>query len=328
MIYLTQALQWDVAIFCLIVGGLWLTAYAWRAKKRTLVSRILSGGIGFIIASIVLYGSFIEPQIITVTERQITLPTAQNITIAVLGDLHVGPYVGKRFVRRVVKKVNALSPDMVLLVGDFTYYSSDPGDSLNPLQDLSKAPLGVYAVLGNHDYGCFQHRDGSTYFGTFDASSRVIRALERMGVRVLRNESIEVRAGDDQGLSGLLGLSGPLFVAGLDDECSGRDNLAATLPKTTRKSSVILLAHDPSVILDKNTTYANLIVSGHTHGGQIRLPFLGPVVSLPTQLPHSYDQGLFDIDKNTTLAITRGLGEAGPRARLFAWPEIMVIRVR
>ena len=90
------------------------------------------------------------------------------------------------------------------------------------------------------------------------------------------------------------------------------------LPKPQHKAPIIMLAHDPSVILENHARYPHLIVSGHTHGGQIRLPFIGPIGRLPTQLGRKYDQGLFAVDKDTTLAITRGVGESGARARLFA----------
>ncbi len=315
--YLFQSLFWDILILLFLLAGGALCVFSIRAKKLPRFIRIalfFIGSVGFLT---IFYGSFIEPRMITITEGEITLPTVENLTIVALSDLHVGPYKGKGFLQKVVERVNALNPDLVLLVGDYVYHDSDPGDRLTPLKGLH-AKYGVFGVMGNHEYGCMPREGKSIIYGTFDGSRKVLRALERVGVRMLTNESVQVSL--DEG--------GPLFIAGIDDECSARDDLLAALPEITQKSSIILLAHDPSIILDNQVTYAHLIVSGHTHGGQIRLPFIGPVPSLPTQLPRSYDQGLFPIDQNTILAITRGLGETGPRARLFAPPEILLLRIK
>lgn len=266
---------------------------------------------------VVLYGSFIAPQRFVVTEREVVLPTKESFTIAVLSDLHVGPFKGRRFLERVVAKVNEINPDLVLLAGDYVYYESDPLDLLLPLRDLHPR-YGVFAVLGNHEYGCYrlapllkQGWKGS------DNSLRIRRALERVGVTVLRNEWREIHMP-----------SGPFYVSGVDDVCSERDNIKASIPDYRTKSPLILISHSPDIILEGEAKRFNLVVSGHTHGGQIRLPLIGPLTDLPTQLGRAYDQGLFPIDKNSTLAITRGIGESSPRARLFAPPEILVLRAQ
>ena len=328
--YLTKSLFWDSLIVLFILFGCAPVVYGFRKKHRSQWVRIPLIVFGFIFTITIIYGSFIEPRMITITEAQITLPTVSDFTIVTISDLHVGPYKGKKYLGKVVEKINALEPDIVLLAGDYVYSGGDPVDDLTPLRNL-RARYGVFGVLGNHEYGCMSGGGGKSHvYGTFDASRKVLRALERSGVKMLNNESVEIDL-EEGGLPPEAPRSraqgGPLFVAGIDDQCSGQSDLLAALPEITQKSSIILLAHDPSLILDTQTTYAHLIVAGHTHGGQIRLPFIGPVPSLPTQLPRSYDQGLFQIDQNTVLAITRGVGESGPRARLFAPPEILVLRV-
>lgn len=316
--YLTKSLFWDSLIALFILCGIALVFFGVKAERKSRWIRIPAIVFGSLFSLTVAYGSFIESRLITVTEADITLPTVNNLSIAAISDLHMGPYKGKEYIGKVVEKINALQPDLVFLLGDYVYFGGDPGDDLTPLADL-RARYGVFGVMGNHEYGCTSGGGGkSRVYGTFDASRKILRALERSGVRMLNNESVEVDLIEGRSL----------FIAGIDDACSRRDDVLAALPEITKKSSIILLAHDPSVILDNQTTYAHLIVAGHTHGGQIRLPFIGPVPALPTQLPRSYDQGLFPIDQNTVLAITRGLGESGPRARLFAPPEILVLRVR
>lgn len=316
--YLTKSLFWDSLIFLFILSGGMIAAYGFWTKQKPPWVRALLITTGSIFTLTIVYGSFIEPRMITITEGSIILPTVDDLTIAAISDLHVGPYKGKRYIGKVVEKINALEPDLVFLLGDYVYFGGDPRDDLVPLQNL-RARYGVFGVMGNHEYGCMSGGEGKAHmYGTFDASRKVRRSLERSGVTMLNNESVEIDLEDD----------GLLFVAGIDDACSMKDDVLAALPEITQKSSIILLAHDPSVILDNQTTYAHLIVAGHTHGGQIRLPFIGPVPSLPTQLPRSYDQGLFPIDQNTVLALTRGVGESGPRARLFAPPEILLLRMK
>lgn len=320
--YSLTALPWDIAIFLLIALGIAVTVFAWKWIKRNPFHPLrrwmfMLAGLAVLEALTVFYGSFIEPQIITVTERTITLPAEEEMTIVVLSDFHVGPYKGQRFVRRVAEKVQALEPDLVLLVGDFIYYGNDPLDHLTPLGDLSPR-YGTFAVLGNHEYSCY----GGNIFSRkrhvgFDQSLRVRRALERIGMTVLRNEWKEVAV--DSGL---------LLVAGVDDSCTGRDRIKDAVPEIRKGAPILLLSHNPDIILEGRIRRPHLVVSGHTHGGQIRLPFIGPLALLPTQLGQDYDQGLFPIDDDTVLAITRGIGESGARARLFAPPEILVLRAR
>jgi predicted MPP superfamily phosphohydrolase len=98
-------------------------------------------------------------------------------------------------------------------------------------------------------------------------------------------------------------------------------NIPSNLP-------TILLTHIPDVILDEPSTKADLIICGHTHGGQIRLPFIGPLHPIPDELGKAYDQGIFTLKNGSLLAITHGIGETMARARLFCPPEIMVLHIQ
>ncbi|MBT3834756.1 metallophosphoesterase [Candidatus Peribacteria bacterium] len=348
--YIRYALAWEIATLALIVGGIYLCFWGYKKRKMLFVA------IGIVISITVLYGSFVEPRIITITEAEIDLPIEEELKIVVLSDFEIGLYKGKKFVERVVERVNKLEPDIVLIAGDFIFIKSEPGDSFLPLLDLSPK-YGVYGVLGNHAYSCYDGNITRKKHVGFDLSLIVRRAVERAGVKILRNEWEAITLEGSTGLSSTerQGASGEvsgeteglpldirdgrmleeskkgnkkLYIAGVNDACTGRDDLELALPKPQQKSAIILMAHDPSVILDDKIKYAHLIVSGHTHGGQIRLPFIGPLISLPTQLGRKYDQGLFAIDKDTNLFISRGLGESGARARLFAPPEIVLLNTK
>ncbi len=312
---------WDLAIILMFAGGLALiimcTAYlrrsrptwlAWRMSARLL--RLLA--IAMIVT--VAYGSFVEPQRITVTRLHVKLPIERPLRIAVLSDFHVGPYKGQRFVERVVRKTNELRPDVVILVGDYVLTDDVTLQGLAPLSPLSalQPPLGTYAVLGNHDHGV--HR---TWFGMHaaaDDAGVLSDYLESMGIRILRNEHVLLALGMQTAA-----------IAGIDDLTAKQADLSAALKDIPQDTPLIIASHSPDVILNPLSARADLIVVGHTHGGQIRLPWIGSIASLPTRVGRTYDQGLFQIDDDTTLAITRGVGESGPRARLFAPPEILLL---
>lgn len=248
---------------------------------------------------------------IRVTHYSVDLPVSEPLKIAVVSDLHVGPYKGKRFIRQLVRTINNTLPDIVLLAGDFVSAENSDFTALSPLAEI-RASLGVFGVLGNHDQG--QH---ATIFGkrysTLNRGEDIASELERLGIHMLRNEHSITRGVD------------ALAIAGIDDLWTGDANLNAAFENLPPNVTAILLSHNPDVIEDSRSRRANLIVSGHTHGGQIRLPFLGPVPPMPIHISQKYDQGMFTIDPSTQLAITRGAGETWARARLFAWPEVLLL---
>jgi len=312
--YFRHAFVWDVAILALLLGG---GTLMWLSKRQKGTWRYVSLITGLIIITIVIYGSFIEPRIITVNEFNVEIPAKEDMTIAIVSDIHVGPYKGRRFVQRVVDRVKELDPDLILLPGDFVFFGGDVGDDLVPLLEFAPR-YGIYGVLGNHEYDCNDWNEATWDRPKgFDSAQRTKRALERLGITMLVNEWVEVKTD-----------SGQFFVGGVDDSCTGRDRIAEAIPEIGKNSPIILMAHNPDIILEGKSKRPHLIVSGHTHGGQIRLPFIGPVPSLPTQLGRKYDQGIFEVDYNSKLVITRGVGESSPRTRLFGPPEILVLRAR
>lgn len=319
----TLTLPWDLAILVMLSGSFGVTYAAWRKIRRKpkkpllvrigiMASSIVSGLFFLLIA----YGSFIEPQIITVTRITVPLPLATPVKIAIISDLHVGPYKGAGFIRRVVRRINAETPDIVLVAGDLVLSDNVTAETLTALEPLKNLhpPLGTYVVMGNHDHGIYrlftpeQRRPE-------DRSDLVSETLKGFGLSVLHNAQSDISVGNEH-----------LWIAGIEDALSGQADIVKTLQGTGSGSPpVILMSHNPDIILDPLSRLADLIVAGHTHGGQIRLPWHGPVSALPTHIGRKYDQGIFQLGSGSTLLITRGVGESGPRARLFAPPEIMMI---
>ncbi len=275
------------------------------------------GWIGLISFVVLLYGSFIEPRMITVNKKSIHIKGLKDITIAIIADQHIGPFKGEQYMRRIVEKTQELKPDLILLPGDFIYDHLSDIHKLTPLKDLH-APLGVFAVLGNHDTGHMLDRIRGAFvpYRTPDRSADVIELLASFNIPMLRNEHRMLRH------------KGQTFaLAGTDHSLMDSCDLDQSLTGIPHDVPVILLSHVPDIIMNEASTRASLIVSGHTHGGQIRLPFIGAIYPIPDRLGSKFDQGLFDLGNDRTLAITHGIGETLARARLCCPPEIMMLQI-
>jgi len=245
----------------------------------------------------------IRPPVIETREVFINgLPTdLDGTTVAVMADLHLGEImVGSRWLNARIDQVQALQPDVIVLVGDLFERSSDPAELVPIMQRLS-APLGVYAVRGNHD---------ALRPGRRDVTGEI---LFRAGIRLLSNEWIKVTDG--------------LVLAGIDDLTSsrrrpgeGEANLDRALINRP-ENPTILLSHTPWMTDRAAAAGVDLMLSGHTHNGQI-WPFTYVV---RTRYP--FITGRYDID-GMTLIVARGTGTWGPRMRLWAGGEISLITLR
>lgn len=260
------------------------------------------------------YMRYVEPQILTV--KRYALPLAlPALRIAFVSDLHVKPTKAETFLSRVVEKVNNAKPDLVLLGGDLLDELGSPLSALAPLARL-QAPLGVYSVLGNHDTGAM-HGNIVERVPMHPATAKLVQHLETLNVAVLQNRHV------------LLSHEGhPFAVAGVGDIWSRHHELQEALAGLAEDIPAILLSHNPDIIADEQSRRAALILSGHTHGGQFRLPFYGPLSRQRSIMGRKYDQGLFPVGENTTLIISRGIGEALTQARFLAWPQVVIVDVK
>ena len=260
----------------------------------------------------VFYGSFVEPRLLI--EKTISLNFGktdqhENIKVVFLTDLHLGRYKKDGFLNKVTDKVLAQKPDLILLGGDFILNKESDARYLSPLSRLQG--ITTYAVLGNHEFNL-----GSYDLRRYKDKTVQLRQLfSKLNIKILENGN-EVIDIDGQKLA-LLGVA-DLF-AGQDDLKQAKQGIDADMP-------TILLSHNPDIILNNESKSIDLILSGHTHAGQIRLPYLGSIPKIPDKLGRAYDSGLFNLDGNY-LYISAGLAESGVRARLFNRPEITVLNI-
>lgn len=250
------------------------------------------------------YASFIEPYSYRISETDIfirELPAAfEGFRIAQISDVHHSRLVSIEEVRRVVELAHRARADMIALTGDYTTayrrYIEPCAEALGTLN----APEGVWAVLGNHDH--------------YTDPQLTVRALERAHINVLNNANTVIRRGSDE-----------LQLIGIDDwDWNGTDWPRAFHGVDSKRASV-LLSHQPRVLDLAETENISLILSGHTHGGQVRLPFIGAPARFSKQL--KYLRGLY-ARNNTQLYVSSGTGVIGLPVRLGVPPEIAVLRLR
>ena len=309
---------WSLTLGVLAIAGVAVAIAAWTlaAGIDALPAKIALWIVAFhgvLMTCCILYARFIEPFWIGVTRMTVSFPA--KLRIAIIGDFHVNETKGEAFVAKAVEHCNAEEPDLVLLVGDFLYDHTSDLQLLTPLKNL-RAKYGVFAVVGNHDSG-HDHLPGRNTKRKVDRSDDIQQLLEPLGIAFLRNRSTTI---DHDGET--------IHVAGIDDVWMDSCNLQSALKDVPRDASCILLSHQPDVILDPMSHRAQIIASGHTHGGQIRLPWLGPLCRLPQRLNNKFDRGLFRVTPQCTLALTHGIGEMHIPVRFFARPEILLLDAR
>jgi predicted MPP superfamily phosphohydrolase len=250
------------------------------------------------------YG-FWEASQIRLVRQTIALPRLPRIfagkTIAILTDFHRGPFVSLRFIREAVALASSLKPDLIALVGDFTQKGPDASEHLTEcLSAVSKlkAPMGVFAVAGNHDHQIAGHNSGQ-----FVSLEPLNDLTNRATCLTLAHQN--------------------LWIAGVDDLLWGRPNLKKSLRGIPDNEAVVLLSHNPDLAEVYPDERVDLILSGHTHGGQIYVPGLG-APWLPSRYGAKYLAGLVQ-GPQSQVYISRGLGESGIPIRLNCPPEINLL---
>ena len=265
------------------------------------------------VAALAADTTLIEPNRPRVVRKEIVLrrwpARMDGFTIALLSDFHYDPYFSVHPLRSAIRMVNALHPELIALAGDFVSVPmfGDPalGASVaEPCAQLLRqmqAPHGLWAVMGNHD--------------VFTDPDRVTSALRNAGIHVLSNQSAPIERDGAR-----------FWLGGLDDVLERNADLDSTLRNIPADEAVVLMAHEPD-FADHVARYpVDLQLSGHSHGGQVRLPFLRPLY-LP-ELARKYVWGLYKIGGGLTLYTNPGLGTVRIPVRINCPPEITLLTLR
>jgi hypothetical protein len=270
------------------------------AERRQWIARAMAATVGTVGAITSFFAARTALRAWTVRTVRVPiagLPAAlQGMTLVQLTDIHVGPTIGRGFIEALVREVNALSPDVIAITGDLVDGSvAELAHHVAPLGDL-RARHGVYFVTGNHEY--------------YSGVDAWIAELTRLGVRVLANERVAIGHGDDT-----------IDLAGVHDWSARRGNsahkpdLARALAARDTTRPLVLLAHQPKQAHEAVEKGVSLMLSGHTHGGQ-----LWPWTYL-VGLDQPYVRGLHRKGA-THIYVSEGTGYWGPPMRLGSEPEI------
>jgi predicted MPP superfamily phosphohydrolase len=257
-----------------------------------------------------LWAGWIEPRRLAVRHVELKLPgwprELDGLRAGVMSDLHAGvPHAGLRAIRRAVDALNEREPDVHLLLGDYMDASQILKRDLKPevvAAELARlqAPLGTVAVIGNHDWR--------------NSGDRMWRALDAHGITVLEDRAVELHTA-----------RGSFWVAGLADMRYRMPNVVRALRDVPHDAPVIVLSHDPD-LFPRMPERVALTLSGHTHGGQVAIPFIRRPL-LPSYYGERYARGHV-VEHGRHLLVTSGLGTSGLPIRLLAPPEVIDLTLR
>lgn len=280
-----------------------------RTPKWPKRFRIILASVPLILGCLVFWGFFIEPNRLVTRRESITVNSwpkeLSGLKISVLSDIHAGSaFIDDAKLRLIVDRTNQLQPDLIVILGDYITGNGRTSKNVAPelfapqLKGLH-APLGVYAVLGNHDWW---------YNG-----KRVRQALEQNGLRVLDDEVAEIQ------------FRGTTFwLAGLADLWTRPQRVEETIAKIPEGQTIIALTHNPD-IFPSLPDRVKLLLAGHTHGGQVRLPLIGTVVQA-SDYGERYLRGHV-VEDGHDLFVTTGIGTSIAPVRFGVPPEIVLLTV-
>ncbi len=257
--------------------------------------------------SALTYPIFIEPNLITLKKVDVPvkgLPTSlDSLKIGLLADFHRGIYTSANDIRSAVKIIKGEKPDILLLAGDFVEGKAEYINSVASILSKIITPLGKFAVLGNHDY--------------WTDAKLIQDALEKNNIRVLINKAVEIKIKNES-----------FVLLGLDDTWAGKPDYKKPLKNISKEKLIISLVHEPDYadFIKCKDRWIPLQLSGHSHGGQVVLPFLGAPV-LP-YLAKKYPSGLNRIGKSDRFVYTtKGIGTIFP-VRFNCRPEATILTLK
>lgn len=266
---------------------------------------LLAGSIG-ISLTLAVWGFLIEPSLLV--QRNISKKNWNGppLKIAFISDLHAGaPFIDKLYIENLVSRINSMSPDLVLIGGDLAINGVVGGDPIPMSQVASmlkkfSAPLGVFAVLGNHDWW----NDGDA----------IRRTLEDNQMTVLDNQAQLINVDSNF----------KFWLVGIGDYFTKRAKAELALSQVTTNDPKILFMHDPAALFQVKEKFF-LALAGHMHGGQVYIPGLGAII-VPGEAPKSWAGGWVDFEFGS-LFVSKGIGTSILPVRFNAPPEFVVLEL-
>ncbi len=270
----------------------------------------MSSGVPLLAA---IYGYQVAPYQLTIeriTVRSRRIPRELNgFTIGQLSDVHRSRYISQRYIEQAVQALQALAPDMIALTGDYVYGSGMHDSAVNGLRALH-APYGIFAILGNHDYAT----DG-TRNGRLRIENAFQSVFNSRPFHLLKNAHHTL---DIHGV--------PMHIVGINDLWQEESNLEQVVMGVPRDRPSLLLVHEPDFADEAASMHPfALQLSGHSHGGQVRLPFVGAPV-LPT-MARKYDIGINTV-QDMVVYTSRGIGVVSPPIRINCPPEVTLLTLQ
>ena len=247
-----------------------------------------------------LHNDVYDPEINLWRVRIPNLPSSfVGYRIAFLSDTHVAPFMRRALYRTMIEQISATLADLVILGGDYVTWGKHVPLIHDAILEGLNPPDGCYAVLGNHDY--WADRDG------------IITTMTLAGVKMLHNRSIQVRRGEES-----------IHVVGIDEVYRGKPDIAEALAGIAPDALRIAVSHHPDIVDYFKDERIDLLMCGHTHGGQICLPFLGPLI-VPSMHEVRYAAGFFRV-RNLLMYVGRGVGGVPP-VRILCRPELPIFEL-
>jgi uncharacterized protein len=283
-------------------------------RKGTTRRKLFKAAAGLVVGgvSVCAYARWVEPTWLEVVEQDLPVaglpPAWSGMRMAVLADLHRSPEVTREYLAEAVRRTQDLRPDLLAVLGDYSHLAFNYSEEAARLLTGFRAPLGVFSCLGNHDYGL------STWINApAPPSLRLVEVLQESGVRVLLNEAVPLVRGGQT-----------LWLVGTEDLWAHRCQPAEAMKDVPAGAANVTLCHNPDAAEDLEAAGCGTILSGHTHGGQVQLPFVGPP-RLPVVHRERY-RGLCRVGRSW-LYINRGLGWL-VKVRFNCRPEISLLTLR
>lgn len=247
---------------------------------------------------ILIWLTLIEPNQIEIKHYKIQDPQLKGLRIVFAGDFHLKKHQQKR-ADKIISLINQQNADLVLSTGDYIYCHKESASMpiAKIAENLSKIQPPFYTTLGNHDF--------------WAGNEKITKEFEKHNITVLSNSNTKIKIKDKT-----------IYIAGVEDLQTGSPNVEKALENTT--SPRILLTHSPDIFPDIWQDDINLILAGHLHGGQIRIPLIGAII-IPSKYGNTYSQGLIVDNNNKKMIVTKGLGTSILPIRFNCKPDLIVI---